>query len=136
MNEPESPTTLLPCPFCGAPETPLTGNNWARIKHDADCFLAQIAQRDMMIRCDQFSAWSRRTASVGADAAEICAEMAREAATIAARHASNFRESGNDVDANLKECHEARAAALREAERRIRASKGEPAESSSTELRD
>lgn len=55
------------------------------------------------------------------DSAEIVAEMARVEATIAARHAANFRESGDDIDANLKDVHDARSAALREAERRIRA---------------
>lgn len=57
--------------------------------------------------------------SIGEKAAGICAEMARDAATTAAKHASHFRESGNDIDANLKDRYEAKAEALREAERRI-----------------
>lgn len=54
------------------------------------------------------------------DPAEICAEMARDAATIAARHDSNYRESADDIDSNLRDQYQAQSRALREAERRIR----------------
>lgn len=65
---------LLPCPFCGAqydaPYTNNVGDTWARIKHDAPCFLAFVHNREQWISGLAFTRWNTRTQPSSVTSAE------------------------------------------------------------------
>lgn len=70
MSETEQAVTLQRCGFCRAVPSKTSGGEWWFVRHDRDCFITLIAQRDQFIPPEQETAWNTRTSAPPRDALE------------------------------------------------------------------